>query len=329
MANHNPGRSGRTDRLGRRGDDVGGVRNDADIAVVEVAATRFCINSISPLRHVGAGLNPLPSANVCFASRPNRNALLLKNCSPFFRFHNKKSEILGMNIMFWKWKKDNKKSNELSDVQEKENSGSELPVNLTLNQVFHLAKAAFEARGFPRSGVEFLAEQIAWLEARGLPALTCLTAEFTILSKGVWSERQPKPSANNQLVFDCPFISGVILEDYFEQLVDIDPNEIKGIMGPTSPLLILPRIARYSEKIGVPVQMYFKSGEPIEIVGCITTDGDKILVEGDVGRFFVSTGLSFSRSETPLPDQAHGPIFERATIGEDWMLSLAEFIARD
>ncbi|MEM8839259.1 MAG: hypothetical protein AAGE89_14285, partial [Pseudomonadota bacterium] len=114
-----------------------------------------------------------------------------------------------------------------------------------------------------------------------------------------------------------------------DQLVHPDPDEVKGIMGPTNPLLVVPRVARYAQKIGAPIHVYFKGGEPIQFVGRITTDGDKVLVEGDLRNILLAKGLSFSRVKASLPEEAHGEVLERVTIGEGWMLKLAEFIARD
>ncbi|MEM8839924.1 MAG: hypothetical protein AAGE89_17685, partial [Pseudomonadota bacterium] len=163
--------------------------------------------------------------------------------------------------MFGRRKKTVKVSDASNNVSTGEDADSS-NVELAISQVFHLAKAAFIARGFPDNGIELIANQIAWLEARRLPALTCLTAEFTYHNTGVWNQRQPRPDSNNQMVFDCPFISGIILEDYFDQLVHPDPDEVKGIMGPTNPLLVVPRVARYAQKIGAPIHVYFKGGEP-------------------------------------------------------------------
>lgn len=204
------------------------------------------------------------------------------------------------------------------------------PFTLNMRQVYELSIAAFRARAFPDSGLEVMAERIVWMEERGLPALLAMTAEFTKLARGtVWNERFPKP-VDGQLVFDCPFVAGTALSDKMDQLVTDDHSDIKGIMGPTNPFLFLPRIAEHAAKIGEPIEMFFKGGDPIGFVGQIVTDGDRILVSvPSIETLTFSKGLSFHRYGQPMPEEAWGARRTETTLSADWMLELAEFIARD
>jgi len=199
-----------------------------------------------------------------------------------------------------------------------------------MGQVQHLAVAAFRARGFPDAGVEAYGQRMAWLEARGLPALMAMTAEFTVISKGrPWNERRPKPRADGQLVFDCPFIAGVTLADMMDQLVQPDPEDIRGIMGPSSPILLLPRIAEHAEKIGEPIEVFFKDGDPLQFTGQCVIDGERIVVQSDIKTLLFARGISLRRFGKPMPETAWGAEREQMSLGASWMLSLAEFIARD
>jgi len=203
-------------------------------------------------------------------------------------------------------------------------------ITLTMRQVYELSYAAMQARGFPDQGNRHNVERICWLEQRGLPGFISLIAELTKEGRGVWTSRGPKPNAERQTVFDCPFITGVMLPGMADQLVVEDPEEIKGLTGPSSPVLLLPRIAEHAQKIGEPIEMFFKVGQnPPSFGARIVTDGDKILAGGDADAIMYGWGVSFSRFGKSMPKEAHGAIKDETVINVAWLEKLADFIARD
>lgn len=134
--------------------------------------------------------------------------------------------ILGVSSMFFKKKK--------SEPAER--------ITLTMSQVYWLALAAFKARSFPDVSLVAEAHRIVWLEQRGLPGLMALAVEFTKLHNGKpWTSRTPIITSDNQMKFDCPFITGAALQDYLPELVSENPEDVRGINGPTNPFLLLPR----------------------------------------------------------------------------------------
>lgn len=199
-------------------------------------------------------------------------------------------------------------------------------VSLSIPEVFSLSVAVADRRGMPRESHAFFGQQIVWLEQRGLPAFTAMLDDVLKHKDRPWNERTPQKTGTGQYRFDCPFISGMMLEKEFDDLVVAAPGKWGRIAGPSVPFLLLSRIAGYAERIGQPIHVGWLKGTPPKIEAETVVDGDRLASIGDGDAMLHAEGIAFRRLDGDMPRQATGAERDSISISKAALTALSLYL---
>jgi hypothetical protein len=162
---------------------------------------------------------------------------------------------------------------------------------ISMIEAYGLAHCASLTRGLPVAGSESIAWRVLWLEQRGLPGVFALTREY--LTHGA------EPFGGRQMA--CPIIFGARIALGEVDVFPRDAQQQAVIPGITNALLVLPCVAKSADRLGEPLVVNWRAGEPVTTVAATAVTLDRAETRGNLSALLDNTELGFARLGEPLP----------------------------
>ncbi len=189
--------------------------------------------------------------------------------------------------------------------------------SLGMLQVYVLAYAAAEARGWPRGPVASeIAWRVLWLEQRRLPGLGMLVSDFS-------ANRDDDPKSRGMT---CPIIRGAFFLDQADELVAKNPAQPHVVDGPDAAIVLLPKVAQYAAQIGEPIRVSWVLGGRIAAQTVVAPDG-QMGHAGGLSDILSSTSTGFALHGEPYPFP-QAPLASSTEIPEPVLRGIFGFIGQ-
>lgn len=149
---------------------------------------------------------------------------------------------------------------------------AEQSTEIDMKQVAAYAEAMAKHRGYPDDAAAMIARRVVFLERRDLRGLATLHRELTLGEPFATRFRRYRPDGRDG--GQCPFYAGIELESSFERLTAVEPEDRLWVKAPSSPLLLVPKLAEWLRPTGRRAMFWWLKNK--EVPGYIVVEGFRL-----------------------------------------------------
>lgn len=153
-------------------------------------------------------------------------------------------------------------------------------VELDTAQVATYANAMAIHRGYPEDTAAMIARRVVFLERRGLPGLASLHREVLLFRDEALLSRFNLHRPDGSEGGHCPFYAGIELEQSFDMLTSLPPEDRRWTRAPSNALLLVPKLAEWLRPTGRRAVFWWKNDT--EVPGFIVVEAFRLAFYSNV-----------------------------------------------